>query len=280
MPEDESNEPEQSEVLRILGVPLDQDLSDEQAQRLFALVLNSVRRNQPDVWLAAVDDIKLLMKSEPAPSYRNAETELEQTYSEYQNNLISLRQAVAHAIATEKQLEQQIQRNRQQAETWQQRIDLAQKQKKDDMVEEASKRKVQYVNAVEELEQQLREQAPKTVELRARLTEVETLVQRLYTKKQVLIARHKAAEATTKANAILARSDEALAAFTKVEQQIVEMEQKLEQDVNEASISSPDLMADGLLRTTIEALQRSTLIMEKLEKRLLCGQTAASEDQS
>jgi phage shock protein A len=282
LPKEDPDEPEQNEVLRILEVPLDQDLSDQQAQRLFALVLNFVRRNQPDLWLAAVDDIKLLIKSEPVASYRHAETELEQTCSEYQKNLITLRQSVAQAIATEKQLEQQIQKNKLQAETWQQRADFAQQQKNDDLVEQASQRKVQHVNAVEDLERELREHAAKTVELRARLTEVEVLVQQMYTKKQVLIARHKAAEAATKANAILARfnSDEALAAFAKVEQQIVEMEQKLGRDVNKTSISSPDLMSAGLLRTTIEALQQSTSIMEKLEERLMHGHTADSEDPS
>ncbi len=43
---------------------------------------------------------------------------LEQTYQDLQSNLIQVRQAVAQAIAAEKQLEQQLIQNRNQAETW------------------------------------------------------------------------------------------------------------------------------------------------------------------
>jgi Phage shock protein A (IM30), suppresses sigma54-dependent transcription len=58
---------------------------------------------------------------------------LEQTYQDLQSNLIQVRQAVAQAIATEKQLEQQLQKNKEQAETWHNRAAMAVQQNNDDL---------------------------------------------------------------------------------------------------------------------------------------------------
>jgi phage shock protein A len=64
--------------------------------------------------------------------------------------------------------------------------------------------------------------------LRARLTELESEVQKAYTKKQVLIARDKAAQATTKANEILAKAspEGAMSVIEKMEQKVAEREAK------------------------------------------------------
>src|ERR1700679_2812659 len=91
---------------------------------------------------------------------------LEQTYQDLQSNLIQVRQAVAQAIATEKQLEQQLQKNKDQAETWQNRAAVAVQQNNDDLAKQALSRKQQYVEAATELETQLTQQRKSTSNLR------------------------------------------------------------------------------------------------------------------
>ncbi|MBY0357130.1 MAG: PspA/IM30 family protein [Candidatus Obscuribacterales bacterium] len=153
---------------------------------------------------------------------------LEQTYQDLQANLIQVRQAVAQAIATEKQLEQQLQKNKDQAATWHNRATMAVQQNNDELARQALQRKQQYAQAVGDLEGQLKAQREATISLRARLTELEGEVQKAYTKKQVLIARDKAAQATTKANEILSKStaNGAMSVMEKMEQKVLERESK------------------------------------------------------
>lgn len=153
---------------------------------------------------------------------------LEQTYQDLQANLIQVRQAVAQAIATEKQLEQQLQKNKDQAATWHNRATMAVQQSNDELARQALQRKQQYTQAVADLEGQLKAQREATISLRARLTELEGEVQKAYTKKQVLIARDKAAQATTKANEILSKStaNGAMSVMEKMEQKVLERESK------------------------------------------------------
>ena len=125
--------------------------------------------------------------------------ELEQLYQDLQSNLISVRQAVAQAIATEKQLELQVEKSRQQADTWLSRAAMAVQKRNQELAEQASARRRQYVDSTDSLEEQLTHQRDATSKLRQRLTELEGDVQRAYTKKQVLIARHKAAQAALQA---------------------------------------------------------------------------------
>nr|MBP7576999.1 PspA/IM30 family protein [Candidatus Obscuribacter sp.] len=80
---------------------------------------------------------------------------LEQSYNELQSNVISVRQAVAQAIATEKQLETQLQKNKDQAGTWQNRAGMAVQQNNDELARQALQRKQQYAQAAADLETQL-----------------------------------------------------------------------------------------------------------------------------
>ncbi len=154
------------------------------------------------------------------------QTLVEQAYQDLQSNLIQVRHAVAQAIATEKQLEQQIQRNKDQSDTWQRRADMAIQQHNDDLAHQALARKEQYAQAIPELEVQFQLQRKATAALRQRLSELESHVQKAYTKKQVLIARDKAAKATEKANEILARvkADGAFLIIEQLEQKVLERE--------------------------------------------------------
>ncbi len=160
--------------------------------------------------------------------FEDPEMMLEQTYQELQSNLIQVRQAVAQAIATEKQLEGQLQKNKDQAATWQNRAAMAVQQGNDDLARQALQRKTQYAQAAADLEVQLKAQKEATSTLRQRLTDLEGEVQKAYTKKQVLIARDKAATATTKANEIISKTSAngAMSVIERMEQKVSEKESK------------------------------------------------------
>jgi phage shock protein A len=233
-------------------------------------LLNFVRQEQPDLWHRFIDDVALLsMSSQTTSSSPSPQIELEQMYQNTQNELIQIRQAVAQAIATQKHLERQVDSNRDQAKIWQQRADMARNQRNGELAEQADQKNKQYVMAGEALEQQLREQTTATAVLRERLTDVEGLVHRLYTKTQVLIARDKAAAATLNAHEILSKFNggEAMAAVEAMERKVAEREQQLPREGFDTTLSSP-LNSEELLSHAIVALDRATSVMERLERAM------------
>ncbi|MBS1953380.1 MAG: PspA/IM30 family protein [Cyanobacteria bacterium SZAS-4] len=123
------------------------------------------------------------------------EEKLERSYQETQAQLINIRIAAATAIATEKQLEQQLEKDLSQAETWQSRAEMARQQGNEDLAQQALQRKQQYVQSAEDLTKQLHAQRMAGKTVRQKLTECETIVQKIYTRKQIMIARNKVASA-------------------------------------------------------------------------------------
>ena len=151
---------------------------------------------------------------------------LEQTYQDLNSNLIQVRQAVAQAIATEKQIEQQYLKNREQATTWHNRASMAVQQSNDDLARQALQRKQQYQQSAGEQEVLLKNQHDATEQLKQRLTDLEAEVQKAYSKKQVLIARDKVAQATGKANELLAKTTAygTLSIMDRMEEKVQERE--------------------------------------------------------
>lgn len=158
----------------------------------------------------------------------STEPMLESAYMELQSNLIQVRQAVASAIANEKQLEQQLQKNKDQVATWVNRAEMAVQQNNEDLANQARQRGEQYAEAARELEEQLNFQKEATAGMRSRLVQLEAGVQKAWTKKQVLVAREKAAEATRRANELLSKTTAsgALSVIDRMEQLVLEREAK------------------------------------------------------
>ncbi len=123
------------------------------------------------------------------------EEKLEHSYQEMQTQLINIRKAAATAIATEKQLEHQLEKNLSQSETWQSRADMARQQGNEDLVQQALQRKQQYLQSAEDLTKQLDAQRMAVKTVRQQLNECETIVQKIYSRKQIMIARNKVASA-------------------------------------------------------------------------------------
>jgi phage shock protein A len=204
--------------------------------------------------------------------------EMEQIYEDLQSNLIQIRQAVAQAIATEKQLEQQLQKNQMQAITWQDRANMATAQGNDDLCAQAMKRKDQYVNAATVLESQLHAHKAVVNTLRERLTDTEVSVQKAYTKKTVLAARYKAAVAANRADELLSTSSHSSAAavMERMEKAVFEQEAQAIDRILAHDQIMPELDAEHLLRATVKALERCTSVIESMEKKVAACEAQAA----
>ncbi len=151
---------------------------------------------------------------------------LEQTYQDLQNNLVQVRQSVAQAMGTETQLEQQLQRSKDQVDTCQNRATMSVQQGNDNLARQALQRKQQYEQAAGTLSSQLTTQKETTATLRQKLMDLELQVQQAYTRKEVLVARDKAVAAVDTANKLLSKTDasSALSLMDRMEAKVNERE--------------------------------------------------------
>jgi phage shock protein A len=255
---------QEDSLRKLFAIPADEPLTFEQIQQLFVGVINAVRCSQPDLWHQLASEF-VSDAAPPKAAARDPQSELEQAYQDTQNSLVEMRLATATAIATEKQLEQQEQKNRDQAQTWQHRADMATGQGNEGLAEQARQRKQQYVQAAADIKDQILIHHAATNQLREKLTETEGMVQRLYTKKQVLIARHKSATAALRANKAYSnfRVEKTLANLEELEKKVA----ALEREILENPIELPEeLDSDKLLVQVTRALERAMKVLQRLEQ--------------
>lgn len=158
----------------------------------------------------------------------NPEIMLEQTCLELNEQVQKVEQAVVQAMATEKQLQREMEKNKKESETWHQRATMAVQQGNDELARQALQRKQQHGTAAADLETQYKSQQEMTGRLRQQLTDLKSEVQKANTKKSVIVARHKAATATAKANEIMSKAsaEGAMSTFERMEQKVSMLEAK------------------------------------------------------
>lgn len=180
------------------------------------------------------------------------EFKLEVHYQELQSSLIQVRRAVATAIASEKQLEQQLQNSRERAQTWLDRAAVALGQGSQELAMQATQRRNQYIEASEALELQLTAQQEMTAKLRQQLTDLESMVQKAYTTKQILIARSKSASAALVANECFKNFniENFASAIQQAETTIVELEERVKETRQNSDIIEPAASAISLAKVT------------------------------
>jgi phage shock protein A len=120
---------------------------------------------------------------------------LEQAVIDMQEDLVQLRQAVARAIATQKRTEQQYNKNQQEANTWQQRAQLALSKGDENLAREALTRKKSFGDTAATLKLQLDQQSGNVDTLKRNLIALESKIAEAKTKKDMLKARANAAKA-------------------------------------------------------------------------------------
>lgn len=131
-------------------------------------------------------------------------TELDAAYDALQTQLITVRMAVAQSIASEKQLDAQISKNREFVKTWADRATEAEEKAQPRLVEVARQRQEAYEQAIVELEKLLQNHKLENEELTLRRCELELTMQRAYAQIKLASAKEQASKAMAEADQVAA----------------------------------------------------------------------------
>ncbi len=151
---------------------------------------------------------------------------LEQAVTDMQEDLVQLRQAVARAIAEQRQTEQRYSKEQSEASKWEQRAKLALTKGDENLAREALKRKKDLTETATILKQQLDQQGTQVESLRKNLMALESKISEAKTKKNMLQARVKAAKANEDLQKTLGgiNTGGSMAAFERMEEKVVQLE--------------------------------------------------------
>ncbi len=151
---------------------------------------------------------------------------LEQQVYALQEDLIRLRQAVAAAIATQKRCERQSQQALTLAEEWQQRAYLALQQGQEAQARAALTRRQPYVEQARLLQAQLEQQRLTLMQLKRNMTELEIKVAEARARKDLFVARARAAEASCHLHQMLGQVNPVAAnnAFERMAEKVQQLE--------------------------------------------------------
>jgi len=155
---------------------------------------------------------------------------LEQTVQEMQADLLQLRQAVAQAIATSKRSERQLHQSQSLANQWQERAQLALQQGNEGLARDALVRRRSYTETVKVITAQLAQQKAVVTKLKQSMTSLETKIAEAKTRKDLFIARARAAQASQNLQETLGRvnSRNPLNAFDRMEERVQQLEAQAE----------------------------------------------------
>jgi len=151
---------------------------------------------------------------------------LEQAIIDMQEDLVQLRQAVAQVIASQKRTEQQYNKNQAEANSWQQRAELALKKGDEDLARQALQRKKAAADTAAMLKQQLDQQFNQSEQMKKNLIALESKIGEAKTKKEMLKARAKAAQANKQLQETMSNmgTSSALSAFERMEDKVLSLE--------------------------------------------------------
>ncbi|NCS24840.1 MAG: PspA/IM30 family protein [Microcystis aeruginosa BS13-02] len=151
---------------------------------------------------------------------------LEQAVSDMQEDLVQVRQAVARAIAEQRQTEQKYSKDQSEANKWEQRAKLALSKRDENLAREALKRKKDFTETAAILKNQLDQQTVQVDSLRKNLIALESKISEAKTKKNMLVARSRAAKANEQLQKTLGSIDtsSSVSAFERMEEKVVQLE--------------------------------------------------------
>ncbi|GEM_PF-984355 len=225
-----------------------------------------------DSMVSQKQESDLRAEESSSESSNTCKSELEEAFNQLEKQAVKMRQSIAWAIGAEKQLEQSVEKNKVQIETWRGRVVQAEHLNNSDLASQARDRAETYQLALVELENTLQEQKVAISALRRTLTETEIAVQKAYVTKTVLHAREQLAIARARAKEVINFFDsEAVSVYQKSEKLVQEKEAQAASIeftlpiLDEAMLSSPLAQAIQSLETTLETLK--TLGAEHAEKQ-------------
>ncbi len=213
---------------------------------LFDRISRVVRANLNDIVSKAEDPEKVL----------------EQSVIDMQEDLIQLRQAVAQSIASTKRTEQQYNQNQSQANSWQQRAQLALQKGDETLARQALERKKGYADTANSLKVQLDQQSGQVDTLKRSLIALEGKISEAKTKKNMLKARAQAAKAQEQLQSAVGNlgTSTAMGAFERMEEKVLNMEARAQAagELGRADLESQfaSLEAGSDVEDELEAMKR------------------------
>jgi len=153
---------------------------------------------------------------------------LQQTVLDMQSDLVSMRQAVAQAIATQKRTERQCQQANRTAEEWYNRAQLALQKGDDDKAREALTRRQTYAQTEQTLQPQIAQQREIVHQLKDNMGKLERKIAEARTQKDMYIARARAAQSSVRLNEMIMGNTSSTNAFEKMEARVLDLEAQAE----------------------------------------------------
>lgn len=155
---------------------------------------------------------------------------LQQAVTDMQNDLVSLRQAVAQAIATQKRTERQAQQAERIAQEWYNRAQLALQKGDETTAREALNHRQTYAQSAQMLTAQIGQQRDIVQTLKANMITLERKIADARTRKDMYIARARAAQSSTRINEMIGNvgTASAMTAFEKMESRVLDLEAQAE----------------------------------------------------
>lgn len=147
----------------------------------------------------------------------------EQVQMELETTQKQLKEALISQLTAEKALEQKIQKDSEEVNTWQKRAELAISKGDDQLAKQCLQKRQEHETALAHLKTQLDAQKSATAALKERANEHDQKVREFQAKKKDMIARAQASQATAKANEILSGTG-ASSSLEKIEDKIRQAE--------------------------------------------------------
>jgi len=153
---------------------------------------------------------------------------LQQTVADMQSDLVSMRQAVAQAIATQKRTERQSEQAARTAQEWYSRAQMALQKGDDNTAREALTRRQTYAQTAQTLSAQIAQQKDIVGQLKQNMMTLESQISDARTKKDMYIARARAAQSSARLNDMIAGTGGSVNAFENMESRVIDLEAQAE----------------------------------------------------
>jgi len=156
----------------------------------------------------------------------NPEKMLEQVTTEMREQLVRTKEQVTVAIADEKRLEKQYQREEDEAKEWGNKAEIAVRKGRDDLAKEGLARRNEHANLAAEYKTQWEKQKQAVGTLKESLRALERKIDEAARKKNLLIARQKRALAQKQIHETMAglTDSSAFETFERMEQKVDKIE--------------------------------------------------------
>jgi phage shock protein A len=153
---------------------------------------------------------------------------LDQLLVDMRSQLARTKQDVAAAIADEKKLQAQVEREKKQADDWERRAMLAVNEGRDDLAKQALMRHSEYLQNAQQLHETWVRHKADTESLKQSLRQLNDKIEEAKRKKNLLIARQRRAEAQGRIQETMSSmSDQsAFESFQRMEERIEDMERQ------------------------------------------------------